>query len=265
MIIVYLIYDTRCLRTCTMTCYSWYIVAAPHLHRTLTIETHSRGQNSGWPDPLRCMHVLGLLPLVKRLWVHGCNDSSVGLSPMLFGSHTLRQFSALTNVQELEVEYLDIPNFIPQIRRYFKHFLPTLTSLGLREPRGSDRQIVYFIGLFQHLQDLKLIYSGVNLGEEPIDDPTLVPPFVPPLRGRLVMMRFKKVGILKDIIALFGGIRFCRMRFFDVDGMPLLLDAAAETLEVLVMQPDDPRSEQPSLRGMDYSQQFRSWNLPTGY
>ena len=239
MIIVYLIYDTRCLRTCTMTCYSWYIIAAPHLHRTLTIETHSRGQNSGWTDPLRCMHVLGLLPLVKRLWVHGCNDSNVGLSPMLFNSHTLRQFSALTNVRELEVEYLDIPNFIPQIRRYFKHFLPTLTSLGLRKPRGSDRQIVYFVGLFQHLQDLKLICSGINLGGEPTDDLTLIPPFVPPLQGELVMMHFTKVGILKDMIDLFGGIRFRYMGLLGVNEMRLLLDACGKSLEVVALCPND--------------------------
>ena len=139
MIIVYLIYDMRHLRACAMTCYSWYIVAVPYLHRSLPIEMHSRVRNSGWPNPLLRMHILGLLPLVRCLWIHGCNDDSIGLSPTMFNSRTLRQFSALTNVRELEVEYLDIPDFIPRIRRYFKHFLPTLTSLGLREPRGSDR------------------------------------------------------------------------------------------------------------------------------
>ena len=33
--------------------------------------------------------------------------------PTLFNSRTLDHFSALTNVRELRVEYLDIPNFIP--------------------------------------------------------------------------------------------------------------------------------------------------------
>ena len=150
------------------------------------------------------MHTHGLLPLVKCLWVYGCNDDNVGLSPMLFNYRTLRQVSALTNVQELEVEYLDIPNFIPQVQRYFKHFLPRLRSLRLSEPRGSDRQIMYFVGHFQHLQDLSLIYSGANLREKPEVDLTLFPPFVPPLLGRL-KMRFTTVGLLKVMIDLFGG------------------------------------------------------------
>jgi len=119
--IAYLFYDMRSLRACTMTCYSWYIIAIPHLHRTLTIETYSGVQNSRWPNPLRRMHALGLLPLVKCLWVYEHNNDNVGLSPTLFNRRTLRQVSALTNVQDLEVEYLDIPNFIPRIRRYFKH------------------------------------------------------------------------------------------------------------------------------------------------
>ena len=192
------------------------------------------------------MHTLGLLPLVRCLRVYGRTNDNVGLSPTLFDHRTLHQFSALTNIRELEVEYLDIPNFIPQIRRYFGHFLPTLRSLGLRDPRGSDRQIVYFIGLFQHLQDLKLIYSGVHLREQPTVDLTLVPCFVPPLQGRLNMC-FTTVGLLKEVIDLSGGIRFWRVRLFHVEGMRLLLAAGAETLEILVLDPGDPRGEKPSL------------------
>ena len=184
---------------------------------------------------------------------------------MLFNSSTLDQFSALTNVRELKVEYLDIPSFIPHIQRYFKYFLPTLTSLGLWGPRGSDRQIVFFIGLFQHLRDLTLINSGVKLGEKPQDDLTLIPPFIPPLQGDLLMIRFTRVGLLKDMIDLFGGVRFYCMRFFDVDGMRLLLDAGAETLETLVVYPTDPRGERLFLRGTSSSQQLCSWILPTGF
>ena len=253
-IIAYLIYDMRCLRACTMTCHSWYIVASPHLHRTLVISTHTLGQSTGWQKPFRRKHSLGLLPLVKWLRVHGRNNRYVGLSPTLFNSDTLDQFSALTNVRELEVEYLDIPNFIPHIQQYFKHFLPTLTSLHLREPRGSDRQIIYFIGLFQHLQDLKLIEVGLHHGEEPAEDLTLIPPSIPPLRGRLVMMDFTRVGLLKGMIDLFGGIRFHHMRLLNVDGMRILLGTGAETLETLVLDPADPRGKQLSLSGTSSNQ-----------
>ena len=38
MIVFYLAYDTRSLLACSMTCYSGYIVAVPHLHHTLTTD-----------------------------------------------------------------------------------------------------------------------------------------------------------------------------------------------------------------------------------
>ena len=44
-----------------------------------------------------------------------------------------------------------------------------------------------------------------------MDDPMLVPSFIPPLRGRLRMQYFKSFGILEDMIGWFGGIRFHHM------------------------------------------------------
>jgi hypothetical protein len=193
-------------------------------------------------------HKLGLLPLVDTFWSLGANSNHIEFSPKLFNCYTLRHFSALTNVQELGIDYLDIPSFMPRIRRYFGHFLPTVHSLALSEPKGSRRQIVYFIGLFQRLEDLKLLYIRADSQEEPADDLTLIPPFVPPLRGSLMVVRFTRVGLLKDMIDLFGGIRFRHMNLFNVDGMRLLLDACAKTLETVMLYPTDPRGEQLSVK-----------------
>ena len=76
----------------------------------------------------------------------------------------------------------------------------------------------------------------------------LVPPFIPPLLGWL-KMRFTTVGLLKDLIDLFGGIRFWHIRLFHVDGMQLLLDASADTLRNLTLDPGDPLGEKYSLNG----------------
>ena len=242
MIIAHLIYDLPSLRACALTCYSWYIAAVPHLHHTLTI--YFPVQTSDWSGPLQRAHVLGLLPLVKRLRVHGRDDDHAGLSPALFNCRILRQFFALSNVQELEIEYLDIPNFMPRIQRYFRNFLPTVRSLSLREPRGSHRQIIYFIGLFQHLQDLKLVYAGFDRWQKTANDPALFPPFIPPLRGRLTVAHFTETGFLREMINLFGGIRFSHMILFDVDGVRLLLDAGAESLECVKFFPFNSQGEQ---------------------
>ena len=151
------------------------------------------------------------------------------------------------------IDYLDIPSFMPRIRRYFRHFLPTVRELCLKEPKGSRRQIIYFIGLFEHLEDIDLLYDGPNSRGEPADDLTLTPSFTPPLGGQLRLTHFRRVGLLKDMIDLFGGIRFCSMDFFDVDGMPLLLGACAKTLKTLMLWPSDPRGELLSPEGAPIS------------
>ena len=205
--------------------------------------------------------MLGLLPLVKKLRIRGGGYIRHGLTPKLLTCRTLRQFRTLTDVRELEIDRLDIPRFMPRIKRYFKHFMPTVQSLFLREPRGSNRQIIYFIGLFQHLQDLQFFSSSqFDFVGDTTGDPALVPAFVPPLQGWLQLIRFRKVGFLKDMIHLFGGIRFRYLRFYDVDGMRLVLDACAKTLENLVLEPTDPRSEQlflKSIRALANNSQLR--------
>ena len=242
MIIGHLAYDTPSLRACALTCYSWYIAAVPDLHHIFCISNEYWGPKYRWPDPLRHMHALGLLPLVRTFWFRGDNGGDA-LSPKRFNHRILHQFSALTNVRRLAITHLDIPSFMPGIRQYFGHFLPTVRELYLREPMGSRRQILYFIGLFEHLEDFEL-YDRTGFREEELaDDLTLTPPFVPPLRGGLRLVHFRRMGLLKDMIDFFGGIRFRRIALYDVDGLPLLLDACAKTLETLTLYPTDPRGE----------------------
>ena len=57
------------------------------------------------------------------------------------------------------------------------------------------------------------------------------------------MTCFTRVGILEDMIDLFGGIWFRYMELFCVHGMRLLLDACTETSETLQLYPHDPRSK----------------------
>ena len=242
-IIVYLIYDSRSLRACALTCHPWYIAVAPHLHHTLTIEA-SYCRKPGRSKSLQHKHDLGLLPLVRELRVRACDYNSTGRSLALSNHHALHQFSALTNVRELWIDFLDIPEFMPRINQCFGHFQPTVRSLGLAEPRGSRRHIIYFIGLFEHLEDLSLTYSGVGFQEELSNDLTLVPNFHPPLHGWLKMMNVKGMELVEDMIDILGGIRFRYMNLFNVNGMQLLLDTCAETLELLRLYPTDPHGEQ---------------------
>ena len=236
MVIIYLIYDKYSLLACSLTCHSWYIASIPHLHHTLVTSScpFAYEPKTGWPKPLRGMHKSGLLPLVKRFQVR---EGAHPFSQELFDCSVIRHFWALTNVQELGIEYLDIPSFMPRIQRYFKNILPTVRSLSLRAPKGSDRQITYFIGLFQHLENLKLLHSHSGPQGESTDNTTPIPPFTPPLRGRLTVVGLWRTGLLEEMINLFGGIRFYYMEIYDEIAMQLLLDACANTLETLQLYP----------------------------
>ena len=119
-VIAYLRYDTRSLRACTRICRSWYIAAVPHLYHTLTTAIEYLPKpKSGRPTTILYMNMLCLLPLVKEFQARVIEGK---FSPDHFSCCILRQFSALTNVQKLEIEFLDIPSFTPRIQRYLRHF-----------------------------------------------------------------------------------------------------------------------------------------------
>jgi len=254
MIIARFIYDKQTLIACSMTCYSWYIAAVPHLHYSLTIQddgSHYWMETKyAWPTPLRKSYELGLLPLVKQLRIRPGKYDHHEFTPEWLGRRTLRYFSALTNLQELGIDNLQLSRFMPNIQRCFGHFSPTLRFLALRKPTGSCRQILYFIGLFPNLQDLKFHYSLPTHGRGSMADRALIPLSAPPLRGRLTLARFTREGLVKDMIAFFGGLRFRSMDLFKVNCVRLLLDECRETLETLRLYPTDQYGEE-FLRGRE--------------
>ena len=240
MILSHFIYDTRTLLACSMTCYSWYIATVSHLHHTLTTGDFilARCRGRWWPEPLRRLDGLGLLPLVKRLRIR--LDVDPQFTPEYLSGRALRYFSSLTNLQELGIDNLQVSSFIPRVQQCFGHLSQTLRFLALKKPRGSRRQVLYFIGLFPNLQDLKLDYRTLGDENKSSTGATLVPVSVPPLRGRLILVFFTEVTLVRDMITFFGGLRFRHMELFGVNCTRLLLDECSETLETLRLYPNDP-------------------------
>ena len=122
---------------------------------------------------------------------------------------------------------------MPNIRRYFKHFAPTLQSLALSEPIGSIRQILYFIGFFPNLQDFKLHNFYPTKRGATAADLVLTPPSTPPLRGWLTLECVGEEKFVDEMIALYGGLYFRCVCLFDVSCGQRVLDACTETLETL--------------------------------
>ena len=160
LIIAHILPDTPTLVACSTTCRSLYIAALPHLHRTVTLWGQASDSTRRGLIPLQELGRMRLLPFVKRLRIlqrYGYADP--WFLPTIFNAQSLFYFSAFTNVQELVVDELDLRAFIPQAQLYFGQFTPTLRSLTLRTPKSDRRQLLYFLGLFPNLDDLKLIYT----------------------------------------------------------------------------------------------------------
>jgi len=245
-VISYFIYDTPTLLACSMTCYSWYIATVPLLHRSLTTDQSyftRRDPKRRWPRPLRESYKLGLLPLVKSLRIRGGGSPSADFTSWRFRISALRYFPAFTNLRELGIDRLRVSSSMKNLRQCFGRFAPTLQFLALSEPKGSCREILYLIGLFPNLQDLKLCYPFPVEEQETTADVALVPLSVPPLHGRLTLTCFTRKKLIQDMIAFFGGLRFRRMDLFRANCVRLLLDTCAETLETLRLYPTDPYGE----------------------
>jgi hypothetical protein len=251
-IVSYFIYDTPTLLACSMTCYSWYIAAVPHLHHSFTADDwfgRPTDRKYWWPRPLQESYKLGLLPLVKRFRIRLRTSSSIMFTSEWLDKHTLRHFSALTNLQELGIDDLQVSSFMQNIQQYFGHFAPTLRFLALKRPGGSCRQILYFIGLFPNLQDLKICYPTLGEEQDSTADVDLVPLSIPPLRGQLTLTYFTRVKLVEDMITLFGGLRFRSVDLFGVPCVQLLLSACAETLETLRVYSTDLHGKYPVFKG----------------
>ena len=171
-----------------------------------------------------------LLPLVKRLRImRSYKNSNLSLPTVLNARSPV--YFAFMNVQELAIDRLNLPKLTPRVHLYIGPFMPTLRSLALTNPWGTCTQLLYFIGLFPNLDNLKLTDNRLE-GREPA--PALVPRSTPPLRGGLALIRFRDRGFIEGLFRLSGGLRF---RYVDVvwvgPGTRFLLESCAETLETL--------------------------------
>ena len=228
--IAHLAHDLCALKTCSLTCQSWYTAAVPHLHHTLTLTGDGPDTDRGRLKPLFKLHELGITHLVKVIRVRQELDTD-WFVPQAFSQLELRHFSAFSNVQILKLENLEIGRFIPGLEHHFGQFSQTLRSITLDDPFCSPRQLSHFLSLFSNLDDISIRGTLDFIPTAP--DTGLVPFSAPKLRGRLVLHRFKWDEVWTHL-AKSGGLRFRHMDLRWSGGCaPALFEACAETLETL--------------------------------
>ena len=225
-IIANIAHNLDALKALSLTCHSWHIATAPHLHHTLTLASR---------DELRLLsklHRLGLMSLIKEIRVEQYSDR--WLMPQAFSHRDLRYFSAFSAIQTLRLENLDVSRFIPGIERYFGHLSPTLRSIMLLSPCCNPRQLLHFLSLFPNLDDITIWDFSTYAQNAAILNTEVVPFSTPRLRGRLALRGFDSVETWTCLIASGGSLQFHYLDLWRVGGCaPIMFEACAETLEKL--------------------------------
>lgn len=233
-IIAYFAYDPCTLKVCAATCFTWYNIATPHLHRTLKFRHWAKDPLHAHLNPLEPLHKLDLLDFVKRVQFEAIFGIP-WLNPAMFDSESLQYFHGLKNLQDLTIADLDFSKFSMGVGEYFGHFSPTLQSVALSAPRGTRRQLLDFFGLFPKLEDVKILNYRIMAGEyETVSAPLISTEGR--LGGRLALEHFGDEELLKDMIVVYGGMRFTSVDLHDVQGAQLVLEACTNTLETLYLQ-----------------------------
>jgi len=214
-----------------LTCRSWYLVALPHIHHTITLTDKGFGTARCKLKPLPRLHELGLIPLLKEIRVL---QSTVGwFAPEAFNPVNLFHFSTFANVHTLKIHGLDMDGFMPGIKRYFHQFSPTLRSVSLYYPTCSaPRHLSCFLSLFPNLDDVEI--RQLVTFNSPIPDAELAPFFAPKLAGQLILQDFNSTEAWTHLISISGGLRFRVMVLVQVGPCAsTVLEACAGTLERL--------------------------------
>ena len=232
MIIAHLVRDLGALKTCSLTCRSWYFTTVPHLHHTLTLKGGGPDVTHGELKPLSKLRELSLAPFVKQIRVQSWEAGWFG--PLAFSCIDQCNLSAFANVHTLELQNVEIYRFMPVVECYFGHFSQILRSITLHNPHCTPRQLSHFLSLFTNLDDIEIRNTHTFIFHETIPGRDLIPFSAPKLRGRLVLRDFNWVETWTHLITSCGGLRFRQMDLRgSVSCIPVLLGACAETLETL--------------------------------
>lgn len=224
--------DDYTLFSCSMTCRSLrYSARLPPFYSLTSFNVQGGGRERvQWPIPLQEGCKLDSLPFVRRLYIRTTTIKPSAFTSDQLRGDSLRHFSALKNLRELWVDNLKLSDFIPHMKQYFGHLESTLQSLALNSPEGSCRTILYFIGFFPKLQDLKLL--NFRSQTETTGSSALVPPSRPPLHGWLRFESSEAGEFVNLMTALHGGLRFRHVELLRVPAdAQRILDACVETLE----------------------------------
>ena len=241
--------DLKSLKACSLTCKAVFISTRRFIHRRIYLtseknwevltlrerQRYIRGDRQGIAiKVLSGIAAYGLLPYGRHLYINlNKNFTPANLQP--FNDH----FQRFDQIQELSIYWLDARHFLAQFNTFFANFTQTLRSLHLCTPTGDARDILGFVCLFSHLDDLTFRISPVDSHNWRTWTSTPLPAIkeMPPFRGRLKLHWVSEWQsyILQQLMSLPGKRRF---RFVDFRNCPSeaeqpVINGCSGTIETL--------------------------------
>ena len=222
-ILGYLLGDPGALVACSLTCKRLFGATRPLIHQRLVcVDSRPdlskakdslfsrRKRNPGAFDRLIDADRLGILSYAQSLTFKPAKDT---LNPR-FHSRDMQEclplLRSITKLHTLTLDGFHLHPFVQIINKPFDMFTDTLRHLDIRNPYGTERELLHIICQFPLLEDLTIVSSasGINprLG---YTTPSITQS--PPLRGKLVLVRANSRELLQGLAGLPGGLNFRSM------------------------------------------------------
>ena len=222
--------DTRTLKACSLTCRAlfsaarglihervrlplWKMYPPPSLVGRIMTKVLPEQRATDWYG-MRIRYLLmggkhGLLGYAREVDIDLGHSSNFGPEAL---EACLPHFRFFTQVHTLRIRGYSVAKFLPAFGRHFTQLVPTLRSLQL--PRYTDgvHEVVEFVCMFPHLDNLSLPEPLFNSLTEPSFNFVDVPPRSsversPPLRGSLVLRGWVS-SHSRFLLKIPGGLHF---------------------------------------------------------
>lgn len=146
-------------------------------------------------------------------------------------------FPILKNVRDLSITGLALSKFREGTTRElcFGHLSHKLRSLTLVSPRGTNEDLLDFLGLFPFLDDIEISdFQPPKTGNPPSGSLVWRRP-----EGRLALKDFGGNGLLRQITCMYEGMRFESVVLHGVQEAHRILETCAGSVKILQVQPGD--------------------------
>lgn len=160
----------------------------------------------------------------------------INQADFLLPPKALTRLNTFTQLQELDLRYLDVGELVLGLHQRCDTFRSTVRTLALRYPTGSVKRILCFISLFSKLENLTV--DSINKVDT-YDSQVPVIECPPSLTGRLSLSGISDQEFICYLTSMQKGVRFRTVDLRFCHEVQEIIDCCAGTMERLIWHPSD--------------------------